>query len=162
MTYAAGMRLMMILTCLAITGCSASIYTKDGVTDGDTFYLAPRAYSDDDPVLQSWVAYSLMKSACQLELGGANPARNSDYGCEFTARRHLLEAWESQRAEHADANERSAISGALTGRFPRRSGPQIFEHGSVKTCATTAPRPTSSDPGTTARCSRCAGSREVR
>ena len=104
-TYPRGMRLMIILTCLAIVGCNASIYAKDGVTDGDTFYLAPRAYSDDDPVLQSWVAYSLMKSACQLELGGANPARNSDYGCEFTARRHLLEAWESRRAEHADASD---------------------------------------------------------
>jgi hypothetical protein len=104
-TYPLDMRFAIILTCLALSGCNTSIYTKDGVTDGDAFYLAPRAYSDDDPVLQSWVAYSLMKSACQLELGGANPARNSDYGCEFTARRHLLETWEAQRAEHAGAND---------------------------------------------------------
>ena len=51
-------------------------------------------------MLQSWVAYSLMKSTCQLEIGGDNPARNSDYGCEFTARQHLLDAWEKLRAEH--------------------------------------------------------------
>ncbi len=58
--------------------------------------------ADDDPVLQSWVTYSLMRSTCKLEIGGDNPARNSDYGCEFTARRHLVEAWEAQREEHQD------------------------------------------------------------
>ena len=97
------MRFLSILSLLALTGCNTSIYTSDGVTDGDTFYLAPRAWADDDPVLQSWVAYSLVRSACQLELGGDNPARNSDYGCEFTARQHLLDTWEVQRAEHDGA-----------------------------------------------------------
>ena len=99
-TYAYHMRFLLILAVLAIAGCNHSVYTRDGVTDGDTFYLAPRAWSDDDPALQSWVAYSLMRSACQLELGGDNPAKYSDYGCELTARQHLLEAWESQRASH--------------------------------------------------------------
>ena len=99
------MRSTVILCLVALAGCNTSVYTKDGVTDGDTFYLAPLAYSNDDPVLQSWVAYSLMKSACQLELGGENPGRNSDYGCEFTARRHLVEAWEAQRAEHQGASD---------------------------------------------------------
>ena len=99
------MRLTLILCLVALAGCNPSIYTKDGVTDGDTFYLAPLAYSNDDPVLQSWVAYSLMKSACQLEIGGENPARNSDYGCEFTARRHLVQAWEAQRMEHHGASD---------------------------------------------------------
>ncbi len=99
-TYARNMRVSAILLLLALAGCNTSIYTRDGVTDGDTFFLAPHAYIDDDPVLQSWVAYSLMKSTCQLELGGDNPARNSDYGCEYTARRHLLDKWEEQRAEH--------------------------------------------------------------
>lgn len=100
------MRIPAIFLLLALGACNTSIYTRDGVTDGDTFFLAPYAYSDDDPVLQSWVAYSLMKSTCQLELGGDNPARNSDYGCEFTARRHLLDAWERQRAEHPLASDR--------------------------------------------------------
>jgi hypothetical protein len=44
-----------------------------------------------------------MKSTCQLAMGGDNPARNSDYGCEFTARQHLLDAWEKQCAEHEGA-----------------------------------------------------------
>jgi hypothetical protein len=102
-TYAETMRILVLLSLLPLAALGGEIYTRDGVTDGDTFYLAPQAHSDDDPVLQSWVTYSLMKSACQLEIGGKNPARNSDYGCEFTARWHLVKAWEAQRAEHEDA-----------------------------------------------------------
>lgn len=97
------MRFLLVIGLALLAGCNTSIYTKDGVTDGDTFYLAPRAYSDDDPALQSWVAYSLIKSTCQLELGGDNPARNSDYGCEFTARQHLVDTWLEQRAAHPGA-----------------------------------------------------------
>lgn len=87
---------------LLLTACNSEIYTRDGVTDGDSFYLAPRAYQDDDPVLQSWVAYSLMKSTCQLDIGGGIPARVSSYGCELTARQHLLDTWEEQRHSHAN------------------------------------------------------------
>ena len=94
------MRNLLFLALLPLAAFGSEIFTRDGVTDGDTFYLAPRAHSDDDPVLQSWVTYSLMRSTCKLEIGGDNPARNSDYGCEFTARRHLVEAWEAQREEH--------------------------------------------------------------
>ena len=104
-TYAAIMRFLAVFLLLALGACNTSIYTRDGVTDGDTFFLAPHAYSNDDPVLQSWVTYSLVRSACQLELGGRNPARNSDYGCEFTARQHLLDTWQTQRAEHAEATD---------------------------------------------------------
>lgn len=99
------MRILAFLALAALAGCNSSIYARDGVTDGDTFYLAPRAWSDDDPALQSWVAYSLSKSTCLLEIGGDNPARNSSYGCEFTARGHLLDTWEEQRAEHASATD---------------------------------------------------------
>ncbi len=105
--YARSMRIFWVLGLFifSLAGCNGEIYTRDGVTDGDSFYLAPRAWQDDDPVLQSWVAYSLVKSACQLEIGGPNPARVSDYGCEFTARQHLVETWEEQRAEHAGATD---------------------------------------------------------
>ena len=99
------MRLLLITSLLVLAACNNTVYTRDGVTDGDTFYLAPRAWADDDPVLQSWVRYSLAKSTCQLEIGGANPARNSDYGCELTARRHLVDAWEQHRGEHTDARD---------------------------------------------------------
>ncbi len=104
-TYAGGMRIWLLLLCLPAIALAGQIFTRDGVTDGDTFYLAPHAHVDDDPVLQSWVAYSLAKSTCQLEIGGDNPARNSSYGCELTARRHLLDAWVTQRVEHAGVSD---------------------------------------------------------
>ena len=94
---------LVILSSLLLAACNSEIYTRDGVTDGDAFYLAPLALQDDDPVLQSWVSYSLMKSTCQLDVGGDVPARVSDYGCELTARQHLLDAWESQRPQHDGA-----------------------------------------------------------
>ena len=104
-TYPVTMRILLLTGLLTLAACNTSVYTKDGVTDGDTFYLAPRAWADDDPALQSWVAYSLVKSACLLEIGGENPARNRNYGCELTAREHLLDTWESQREEHRNASD---------------------------------------------------------
>ena len=87
------MRFIAFFSCLLLTACNHGIYTRDGVTDGDAFYLAPSAFVNDDPAFQSWVAYSLMKRACQLQLGGSNPARASSFECEFTARQHLVRAW---------------------------------------------------------------------
>jgi hypothetical protein len=104
-TYACRMRWILATALVALSGCNSSVYTRDGVTDGDTFYLAPLAWADDDPALQSWVTYSLVRSACQLEIGGDNPARNSEYGCEFTARRHLVDAWEQQRSANPGAED---------------------------------------------------------
>ncbi len=78
---------------LVLGGCNGEVYVRNGVTDGDTFYLAERALYDDDPVLQSWVRYSLARSTCQLEIGGENPARATSFECELGAREHLLEAW---------------------------------------------------------------------
>ncbi|MDH3805786.1 MAG: hypothetical protein OEU90_09975, partial [Gammaproteobacteria bacterium] len=89
-----------LIALVLITGCNKEIYVRDGVTDGDTFYLAPVASVDTDPALQSWVAYSLAKSVCQLELGGDNPARQSSYDCEFKARNILVDAWAEQRSEN--------------------------------------------------------------
>ena len=89
-----------------VAGCNSEIYVRDGVTDGDTFYLADRAFQDTDPVLQSWVAYSLARSACQLEVGGDNPARVNTYGCEFTARRLLIDTWDEKRALDPSISER--------------------------------------------------------
>lgn len=86
-----------LLAVALVPGCTGEIYVRDGVTDGDTFYLSQRALSDNDPVLQSWVAYSLLLAACKLEIGGENPARASSFDCELTARRHLAEAWRERR-----------------------------------------------------------------
>jgi len=82
---------------LALAACNRTIYTVDGVTDGDTFYLSQQAMFSDDPATQSWVTYSLAKSACQLEVGGPIPSRVSTYGCEFQARQLLLVRWEQYR-----------------------------------------------------------------
>jgi hypothetical protein len=88
-----------------LTACSGEIYVRNGVTDGDTFYLAERALTDSDPVLQSWVSYSLMQSACQLQIGGDNPARATSFECELVARRHLLDAWREQRLRNPDIRD---------------------------------------------------------
>jgi hypothetical protein len=102
---------------LALTACSGEIYVRDGVTDGDTFYLADRALSDDDPVLQSWVSYSLTRSTCQLQIGGENPARASSFECELTARRLMLETWHEKTLPDASGsntymNELAAVQDA--------------------------------------------------
>lgn len=98
-TYPANMRLLALLLLIPVVATSGEIYTRDGVTDGDTFYLAPSAFANDDAAFQSWVAYSLMKSACQLEIGGENPARANSFECEFKSRQHLVNAWEEKRAQ---------------------------------------------------------------
>jgi len=93
------MRYLLLISLLLLHGCNNEIYVRDGVTDGDTFYLAPVASVDTNPVLQSWVAYSLTKSVCQLELGGDNPARQSSYDCELRARTVLADTWAEYRAD---------------------------------------------------------------
>lgn len=91
---------------LALAGCNGEIYLRDGVTDGDTFYLADRAFSDSDPVLQSWVTYSLSISACQLGSGSSNPARATSFECELTSRRLLVERWLEQEEATGPVTDR--------------------------------------------------------
>lgn len=98
--YAANMRFPGLLLLLPLVAGGSEIYTRDGVTDGDTFYLSPSAFSNNDPAFQSWVTYSLMKSTCQLEIGGENPALASSFDCEFKARSHLVNAWQEARLQN--------------------------------------------------------------
>ena len=88
-----------------VTGCNGEVYVRDGVTDGDTFYLAERALTSSDPVLQSWVSYSLTRSTCQLQIGGDNPARATSFDCELVARKHLLATWAEHRARAPDISD---------------------------------------------------------
>ena len=97
--------LIVLLITLAVAGCRGEVYLRDGVTDGDTFYLAERAHTDMDPVLQSWVTYSLGRSVCQLQIGGDNPARENSFKCEVTARRLLLDTWLEQQAENPELRD---------------------------------------------------------
>ena len=104
MRFSASLAIALVL--IVVAGCDGGVYVRDGVTDGDTFYLAEYAYYDDDPVLQSWVAYSLDLSACQLMLGGDNPAHNSSFECEYGARLALADTWHehtSEDPEHTNA-----------------------------------------------------------
>lgn len=91
---------------LLLAGCNGEIYVRDGVTDGDTFYLAERALTSSDPILQSWVSYSLSRSACQLQIGGYNPARATSFDCELVARKHLAESWSEHRDRAPDINDK--------------------------------------------------------
>ena len=97
-------RFIYIGVALVLVGCQPGLYLKDGTTDGDTFYLAPAAYASDDPAVASWVRYSLIRSTCQLEVGGDNPARVSRYACEHTAREHLVDAWREQQQGEPASN----------------------------------------------------------
>lgn len=78
----------------AIAACDGRIYLRDGVTDGDTFYISPAAAANSDPVVQAWIRYSLARSVCQLDLTDDNPARASSFDCELTSRRQLAGAWQ--------------------------------------------------------------------
>jgi len=126
----------LVLTCLLLAaGCNSEIYLRDGVTDGDTFYLAPVATVDADPALQSWVAYSLARSVCQLGLSSDNPARASSYDCEFKARNVLVDTWAEKRAANPDIGDPyldellavrdAGFLDAYTAYYFRRSGWQV-------------------------------------
>ncbi len=99
-------RYISALVLLVLAGCGSDFYVRDGVTDGDTFYLTERAFVDDVPALQSWVAYTLMLSACKLDSGGDNPARTSSYGCEFSARMLLVDTWDRKRKLDAEIEDK--------------------------------------------------------
>lgn len=105
-TYAVIMRIWLILLLIPALAGGSEIYTRDGVTDGDAFYLAPQAYANDDPAYQSWVTYSLIKSTCQLEIGGPNPARNSSFDCEYRSRLHLVNTWQEKLSVIPDSEDR--------------------------------------------------------
>jgi hypothetical protein len=118
--YLSMMRFTGLLLLLPLAAGGSEIYTRDGVTDGDTFYLAPGAFVNDDPAYQSWVAYSLIKSTCQLEIGGENPARASSFDCELMGRRHLVNTWEEKyqqnqsiKDDYLDALSRVQYAGFL-------------------------------------------------
>lgn len=102
----------MLIFALA-AGCNSTVYVRDGVTDGDTFHLAPRAYADPDAASKAWTSYSLARSICQLAVGDPNPARVSTFDCELKARHALLETWQEQ-AGAADAylDELAAVGAA--------------------------------------------------
>ena len=95
--------LLIAIACLA--GCGSDVYVRNGQVVGNTFHIPPAALSDQDPQVQSWIAYSLARSTCQVSLGGAVPSRDHSYDCEFRARRILATRWLELAAytKHRDA-----------------------------------------------------------
>jgi len=91
--------LALALLYAGLAACNGDVYLRDGVTNGDSFYFAPQAAANPDPVVQSWIRYSLARSVCQLGTGSRNPARATSFECETTARRHLVEAWDEYRRD---------------------------------------------------------------
>lgn len=92
--------LTLLLNVLILAACNGEIYLRDGVTDGDAFFVSPYAAANPDPVVQSWIRYSLSRSVCQLRSGNENPARVSSFECERAARQQLVDAWLEHRSEH--------------------------------------------------------------
>ena len=105
--------LLVALASALVAGCNHGIYVRDGVTDGDRFSLPPHAYMSEEPVLQSWVAYGLARSVCQLEMGGPNPARNHAFDCELGAREALVARWRELGDRVADDPDEAAYLDAL-------------------------------------------------
>ena len=93
-------RINLLLLIALLAACRNDVYVRDGVTSGNRYHISPQRLLDDDPVLQSWVSYSLTKSVCQLEIGGNNPARANSYGCELSSRTSLLDEWALRLAEN--------------------------------------------------------------
>lgn len=84
-----------------LVACNGEVYVRNGVTDGDTFFLSPEGMTSSDPAVQSWVSYSLGLSACQLQYETDNPARASSYECELRARRLLVDSWQEKKIDAA-------------------------------------------------------------
>lgn len=108
----------LILAVATLAACTGEIYVRDGVTDGNMFSIAPFAAANPDPVVQSWIRYSLALSVCQLESGAENPARASSFDCERHARKQLADAWDEK--SEADPAIRDAYLDDLS--FVRHSG----------------------------------------
>lgn len=89
----------LVIAALTGGGCDRRVYVVDGVTDGRRFYILPSQLEDDSPVTQSWIAYSLTRSACQMGLDETNPARATAFSCELSGREALVTTWRALRAD---------------------------------------------------------------
>lgn len=100
----------MALVCLSLlalnTACDTNVYLRDGLTDGDVYFLPATAHLSTDPALHSWVTYSLGESTCKLGVGGDNPARNSSFECEVSARHLLVQSWSQQVQDRPQLQDR--------------------------------------------------------
>lgn len=80
----------------ALIGCGVQVYNFGGAGRGTKFILPPGPAQSRSAVIQSWVAYSLALSTCQLEMGGELPSSNTSFDCERRARKVLIERWQGR------------------------------------------------------------------
>ncbi|MFK7897007.1 MAG: hypothetical protein AB8G23_14275 [Myxococcota bacterium] len=74
-------------------GCGVQVYNFGGAGRGSQFHIPATAAMNKNPVTQSWIAYSLAKSTCQLEIGGELPSANHSFRCELQPREVLVKRW---------------------------------------------------------------------
>lgn len=113
----AGFALSLAL-CLTTVGCGVQVYDWGGEGRGQAFHVPAGAAMNKSPIVQSWVAYSLARSACKLEMGGDEPSRNDSFECEFRPRRVLAKRWarggdSRETDEYLDLVERIRQDGLL-------------------------------------------------
>lgn len=73
---------------IGLSGCG--IYTFSAGGHGTSFVLPPDAALNSDPVVQSWAAYSLAKSTCQISRDGERPSHYDSFECELRPREVLV------------------------------------------------------------------------
>lgn len=103
-------RRLLFFVCLGVfaalaTGCSGvQVYNFGGEGRGQAFHVPVAAVKNDSAIVQSWIAYSLARSTCKLEIGGPLPSANDSFDCEFRPRRVLAERW-AGRIDSPDTDE---------------------------------------------------------
>ena len=89
---------------LFLAGCGGvQVYNFGGEGRGQSFHVPAEAAMNESAVVQSWIAYSLSRSACKLEMGGALPSANTSFECELRPRRVLARRW-AERIDSPDTD----------------------------------------------------------
>lgn len=91
-------------------GCGVQVYDFGGGGRGTQFHVPAKAAMNPDPVVQSWIAYSLAKSTCQLQIGGELPSENSSFKCELRPREVLVKRWATRNQVDGPATTPSPIA----------------------------------------------------
>lgn len=85
-----------------VTGCGVQVYDWGDGGSGTQFHVPAEAALNKSPIVQSWIAYSLAKSTCQLQIGGDLPAQNSSFKCELRPREVLVRRWATRNEIKTD------------------------------------------------------------
>jgi hypothetical protein len=93
-----------ILLVAGALGCGGlQVYNFGGEGRGQAFHVPAAAAMNESAIVQSWIAYSLTRSTCKLEIGGEQPSANHSYECELRPRRVLAKRW-AERMDSPDTD----------------------------------------------------------